>query len=59
MRHYPLGNRVPRRLIQALVIAIEFRRIPYDVAALVSVIRSSGMPYADVLEYRYSMRSGT
>jgi putative phosphoesterase len=39
--------------------AIEFRRLPYDVAAFVSVIRSSGMPYPDVLEYRYSLRSGT
>lgn len=38
--------------------AIEFRRLPYDIEAFVVVIRSSGMPYADVLEYRYSPRSG-
>jgi predicted phosphodiesterase len=34
--------------------AIEFRRLPYDVAAFVEAIRSSGMPYADVLERRYA-----
>ncbi|HYI13800.1 MAG TPA: metallophosphoesterase family protein [Thermomicrobiales bacterium] len=37
--------------------AIEFRRLPYDVDAFVAVIRSSGMPYAEVLEHRYSRRS--
>lgn len=36
--------------------AVEFRRLPYDVAALIDIIRTSGMPYADVLEHRYSRR---
>jgi putative phosphoesterase len=35
--------------------AIEFRRLPYDVESLVSVIRASGMPFADVLATRYGM----
>ncbi len=38
--------------------AIEFRRLPYDVKAFVTVIRSSDMPYAEVLEHRYSRQSG-
>jgi predicted phosphodiesterase len=40
-------------------IGVEFRRVPYDVESLIDVIRASGMPYADVLEHRYTERSGT
>ncbi|HEX5167254.1 MAG TPA: metallophosphoesterase family protein [Thermomicrobiales bacterium] len=35
-------------------VAVEFRRVPYDVAAFIQIIRSSGIPFADELVERYS-----
>jgi predicted phosphodiesterase len=35
-------------------IAVEFRRVPYDVAAFIQIIRSSGMPFSAELAKRYS-----
>lgn len=34
-------------------IAVEFRRLPYDIASLLSVIGASGMPFAEALSARY------
>ena len=34
-------------------LGVEFRRVPYDVKALVATIRSNGMPFADALAHRY------
>jgi putative phosphoesterase len=39
-------------------LAVEFRRVPYDVAALLRIIRSSGIPDAEALADRYSRRAG-
>lgn len=36
--------------------SIEFRKIPYDLAAFNDAIRSSGVPHADILLRRYSKR---
>jgi putative phosphoesterase len=38
--------------------SVEFRRVPYDVAALLAVIAASGMPYADVLAERHGGGTG-
>ena len=37
-------------------LALEFRRVPYDVASLISAYRSSGRPYADKAVGQYSSR---
>lgn len=38
-------------------LAVEFRRVPYDVDGLQRIIRSSGMPDAEALAERYSRRA--
>ena len=38
-------------------LAVEFRRVPYDVRELLRVIRSSGIPDAEALVERYSRRA--
>jgi predicted phosphodiesterase len=35
-------------------LALEFRRVPYDTAALVVVLRASGRPYTDEMVAQYS-----
>ena len=37
-------------------VAVEFRRVPYDVDVFVGVIKASRIPYSEVLEDRYSRR---
>ncbi len=38
-------------------VAVAFHRLPYDVAALLDIIRSSGMPNAEALAERYSRKA--